>query len=282
MSTLNINVSKADMGLDQVDNTSDADKPISTATQTALDLKQSTSGKSQANGYVEIDANEVALIGSSVPVGTIATPMFINAKIEDPTARTHLALVGTNTVDGISGSVAGYDRVNGSVGVANKRIWQLEQSVVTGVNAGNQLRIATFVNTSGVTNGGLIFRDNGNIHLDLGNFTANNLSGTNTGDQDLSGLAPYTTATTGSVISFVVPQVYNTFGTPSTSDLTDNTTGAKIGVVQKIYHNKAVEPTYPAGWVKMGTGTYTAGVLNVIFAEWVSGTRVEYWITKPA
>ena len=37
MSTININVSKADMGLDQVDNSSDLNKPISTATQTALD-----------------------------------------------------------------------------------------------------------------------------------------------------------------------------------------------------------------------------------------------------
>ena len=36
MSTININVSKVDMGLDQVDNTSDLNKPISTATQTAL------------------------------------------------------------------------------------------------------------------------------------------------------------------------------------------------------------------------------------------------------
>jgi hypothetical protein len=37
MSTININVSKADMGLSNVDNTSDLNKPISTATQTALD-----------------------------------------------------------------------------------------------------------------------------------------------------------------------------------------------------------------------------------------------------
>ena len=37
MSTININVSKTDMGLDQVDNTSDLNKPVSTATQTALD-----------------------------------------------------------------------------------------------------------------------------------------------------------------------------------------------------------------------------------------------------
>ncbi len=93
---------------------------------------------------------------------------------------------------------------------------------------------------------------------------------------------PSTTATTGSVISFATPQVYNTFDTPSTANLTDDLTGAKIGVVQKIYSNKAVAPTVPAGWVLIGTGTYTTSVLNIIFAEWVSTTRVEYWITKPA
>jgi hypothetical protein len=89
-------------------------------------------------------------------------------------------------------------------------------------------------------------------------------------------------ATTGSVISFTTPQVYNTPASPSASDLTDSLTGAVIGIVQKIYHNKAVAPTVPAGWVLIGTGTYTTSTLNIIFAEWVSGTRIEYWIVKPA
>ena len=90
-----------------------------------------------------------------------------------------------------------------------------------------------------------------------------------------------TTSTTGSVISFATPQVYNTPASPSSSNLTDSLTGAKIGVVQKIYSNKSVAPTVPAGWVLIGTGTYTISTLNIIFAEWVSSTRVEYWITKP-
>jgi len=109
-----------------------------------------------------------------------------------------------------------------------------------------------------------------------------NTSGTNTGDQDLSTYQPYTTATTGSVISFVVPQIYNSVASPSTSNITDSLTSAKIGIVQKIYHNHTVAPTFPAGWVKMGTATYTTSTLNVIFCEWVSSTRVEYWITKPS
>jgi hypothetical protein len=44
--TININVNKADIGLDQVNNTSDLNKPISTATQTALNGKEDVSNKS--------------------------------------------------------------------------------------------------------------------------------------------------------------------------------------------------------------------------------------------
>ncbi len=87
------------------------------------------------------------------------------------------------------------------------------------------------------------------------------------------------TATTGSVISFDTAKIYNTFTTPTTADITNDLTGAKIGVVQKIYSNKAVAPTYPLGWVKIG-GDYTASVVNIIYAEWSEGSRVEYWIIK--
>jgi len=89
----------------------------------------------------------------------------------------------------------------------------------------------------------------------------------------------FATATTGAVISFAVPQVYNSFSSPTASNITDNLTGAKIGIVQKIYSNKATEPTYPAGWVKL-SGTYTNSVTNIIYAEWCEGSRVEYWIIK--
>lgn len=88
------------------------------------------------------------------------------------------------------------------------------------------------------------------------------------------------TATTGAVISFAVPQVYNSPVSPTTSNITNNLTGAKIGIIQEIYHNHTVAPTFPAGWVIMGTGTYVTSTLNIIYAKWVSGTRVEYWIVQ--
>lgn len=52
-----LGLTKSDVGLGNVDNTSDVNKPISTATQTALNAKQSTSEKNQANGYAGLDAS---------------------------------------------------------------------------------------------------------------------------------------------------------------------------------------------------------------------------------
>lgn len=86
--------------------------------------------------------------------------------------------------------------------------------------------------------------------------------------------------TTGEVISFTTPQVYNSVASPTTSNITNDLTGATIGVVQKIYHNHSVAPTFPGGWVRLGTGAYVTSTLNVIYCEWVSGSRVEYWIVQ--
>jgi len=89
-----------------------------------------------------------------------------------------------------------------------------------------------------------------------------------------------TSATTGAVISFATPQIYNSIASPSSSNLTDSLTGARIGIVQKIYHNSGTAPTVPAGWVLRGTGAYVTSTLNIIYAEWSVGTTVEYWITQ--
>ena len=48
---------KADVGLGNVDNTSDADKPVSTAQQTALDLKEALANKGVNSGYSPLDAS---------------------------------------------------------------------------------------------------------------------------------------------------------------------------------------------------------------------------------
>jgi len=91
-----------------------------------------------------------------------------------------------------------------------------------------------------------------------------------------------TKSTVGTEIHFYTSEIYNSPGTPATANITDDLTGAKIGIVQKIYHNHSTAPTFPPGWVRIGEGEYVTGVLNIIYAEWVSGTRVEYWIIQEA
>ena len=60
-----VTLAKADVGLGNVDNTSDSAKPVSSATQTALDAKQSTSAKGQANGYASLGSD------GKVPAGQL-------------------------------------------------------------------------------------------------------------------------------------------------------------------------------------------------------------------
>lgn len=52
----NAATARSNLGLGNVNNTSDANKPISTATQTALNAKENTANKGVANGYAALDA----------------------------------------------------------------------------------------------------------------------------------------------------------------------------------------------------------------------------------
>jgi hypothetical protein len=86
--------------------------------------------------------------------------------------------------------------------------------------------------------------------------------------------------TTGLLIDFQIQKIFNTAITPATGNITNDLTNAKLGIVQKIYHNSLIAPSMPAGWVLVGGGIYVPGVLNIINAEWCGGTRVEYWVTQ--
>ena len=71
----NVNITKANIGLGNVDNTSDANKPISTATQTALDNKvDKESGKGlSANDFTDTLKNKLDGIESGAQVNTVTS-----------------------------------------------------------------------------------------------------------------------------------------------------------------------------------------------------------------
>lgn len=74
-------LTKSSVGLANVDNTSDADKPVSTATQTALDAKASLSGAT-FTGSVEID-QDLTVDGNLTVNGTTFNASATSITIED-------------------------------------------------------------------------------------------------------------------------------------------------------------------------------------------------------
>jgi hypothetical protein len=91
---------------------------------------------------------------------------------------------------------------------------------------------------------------------------------------------PVASGTTGTVISFDSSKIYNTRTSPATGNITGDYTNARIGIVQKIYHNDSVTPTFPGTWVKLGSGVYLPSNLNIIYVEWAGSNVAEYWISK--
>lgn len=90
---------------------------------------------------------------------------------------------------------------------------------------------------------------------------------------------------TTNTISFDWNYIYGSALSPLTGTLSINNTNARIGYIQKIYHDGSTAPPYPASFKAQGTGTYlenasAEGLVNTIFVEWSSNIRQIYWITQ--
>lgn len=122
---------KADVGLSNVDNTSDLAKPISTATQTALDAKAEAT-HNHAGVYEPVDATILrsAAIGVSVQAyaaGTVVDATYVhtdnNYVSADKAKVGFLTVTGAVNLDTLSSKVAGIEsgaQVNTVTSVAGK------------------------------------------------------------------------------------------------------------------------------------------------------------------
>lgn len=93
--------------------------------------------------------------------------------------------------------------------------------------------------------------------------------------KDIFGLYPV--ATEGAEVKFDAARHYGSFAAPITSAITDSNTRARVGIVQKVYH-QAASLTVPGTWVKVGAGTYAANEVNLIYVEFETTGRKIYWI----
>jgi len=229
----------------------------------------SVSGFSTANTFTGGTVSGTTNFTNGLTATTISATTYQNLPVSGVTGGT-----------GISATTS-----NGVVTITNTS----PNQTVT-ISGGTNIQIAgTYpnfgVNFTGTTGGG------GGDYLPLSggtvsgatNFTngltTNTISGgTYVGDGSQLNVA---NPSTGTTITFTAGTIYNSPTSAATGNISGDTTNAKIGIVQKIYHNDSVAPTFnPSGWVKLGSSIYLVSTLNIIYAEWVSGTRVEYWIVQ--
>jgi hypothetical protein len=159
-------LTKSSVGLGNVDNTSDADKPVSTATQTALDAKASLAGAT-FTGSVEIDQN-LTVDGNLTVNGTTFNASATSITIEDNMVQ--LAHQNAaNTVD--LGLVVAYNdgaaKHSGIVRDVSDDKWKLFKGVTTepsttvafGEGSLDSLAVAGLEATTVTVSSGVAFSD---------------------------------------------------------------------------------------------------------------------------
>ena len=94
---------KGDVGLGNVDDTSDANKPVSTAQQTALDLKANLASPT----FTGTPAAPTAAVNTNTT--QVATTAFVNAEIlADAAPIAHVGSGGTSHAVVVAGGAAGF------------------------------------------------------------------------------------------------------------------------------------------------------------------------------
>ena len=124
-----LGITKSDIGLANVDNTSDANKPVSTAVQTALNLKEDVSNKSAATGlgnsdqlyptqkavkaYVDAQTAAAGVADNSITSTKIANGTIVNADVS-PSAAIDFSKLNIRKSD-----VVGLGITKSDIGLAN-------------------------------------------------------------------------------------------------------------------------------------------------------------------
>jgi hypothetical protein len=174
----NIDLTKSDVGLNNVDNTSDLNKPISTATQTALNAKQNTLTLTTTG-----TSGAATLVGDTLNIpqysGGTANPSVISASYADGTvvtgttnetiSRSLLILANTFTGNGMLEVIVRASKT-GVGGSATLRVYRNTTASLTGA-----VLIGSFASTgAGFYQGVRTFRINSNniTYLNVGTTLA--------------------------------------------------------------------------------------------------------------
>lgn len=114
-------LTKTQVGLGNVDNTSDANKPISSATQTALDGKQA-SGNYATGGGTATGTNtgdQTSVSGNAGTATTLQTPRTINGVSFNGSANITVTAAGSTLSDNVPTS-----KLNSGTGATSSTFWR--------------------------------------------------------------------------------------------------------------------------------------------------------------
>jgi len=111
------------------------------------------------------------------------------------------------------------------------------------------------------------------------------LSATSVSATSYNGYTPLPTQAltgTGVTLFFTTDRVYGTLASPETATgVTANVTGALLGVTNILIHSGATAPTFSSEYKKLsGSGNYTTGQVNYIFATYIAPTEIIYSINQ--
>jgi hypothetical protein len=178
-------VTKAHVGLGNVDNTTDANKPVSTATQTALDAKAPIAGPSFTG-----DANfegSVTIEGNLVVEGTTTTVNTSEVQIDDPLFYLAANQYDANTRDigitGAYGTVGGTEQNHLHTGLVKDVTdgkWKLFSNTPHPVNnvidftsaAYDTLKLGSLEATTVTPSSGVVFSDGTQTKMGVASLTA--------------------------------------------------------------------------------------------------------------
>jgi hypothetical protein len=172
-------VTKSHVGLDNVDNTSDASKPVSSATQTALDLKLNLAGGTMT-GKITLDGDPTQALHAATKayVDNLSAGLHIHEAVNAATSNTLAVLSGgsvtyNNGTDGVGATLTlgtalttldGYTLVNGDRVLVKNEANATHNGVYVRTSS-TVLTRADDLNTAAEISGGdLVFVENGTLY----------------------------------------------------------------------------------------------------------------------
>lgn len=116
-------------------------------------------------------------------------------------------------------------------------------------------------------------------------ISANTISTNTISANTYNGYIPLPTqaaSSTGVVLSFITDTVYGTLATPETgTTISANTVNGQLGVTNIVIHSGGTAPTFSSQYKKLsGSGNYTTGQINYIFATYITSTEIIYAINQ--